>query len=396
MRERGERGVADPLTLCLPAGSPAGRDTPLAWTEGRWFADDVPVLVPLDLVALSPAQLPTGYAPFTTLITNGQGAGPTRDWATSHGLFELLQRDGNGLRFRALDAGVAIDCDGAPAVITRLLTDLRAKGLEVTPKLATTEFGITNAYVVGPDADPTRPTVPIALTATGEGCDLDAVTAVRKAILEYAHARARKAISHGTLDQIMPVLPEGHWDRIAPIVEDEAKDAEPRQVEAFRRWLDMSGPDLKALLADPLYQVRETVPFADLPRSDIETPEAKGREAARRLAEHGLHPIVVDLTPPDAPMHAVRVVTPGLEVETLSYYRIGARNAAKLIEADSPLIVFGEETDTRRPVRLPPEQYERFGGVPLLDTEAVDRTVGELYPLYREPAEHQMIFRRNG
>ena len=394
VRERGARGVADPLTLCLPAGSPVDRDTPLTWTEGRWFADDAPVLVPLDIVALDPAQLPDGYRPFTTLITNGQGAGPTRDWATSHGLFELLQRDGNGLRFKAMDAGVAIDCADAPDSITRLLADLRGKGLEVTPKLATTEFGVANVYVVGPDADPTAPAVPIALTATGEGCDLDAVTAVRKAILEYAHARARKAVSHGTLEQIAPVLPEGHWDRIAPIVEAEAQRAEPRQVEAFRHWLGMSGPELKALLSDPLYQVRETVPFADLPRSDIGTPEARGREAARRLSAAGLDTIVVDLSPNDASMHAAQVVTPGLEVETLSYYRIGERNTAKLLEMDSPLIVFGEETETRRPVRMPPEAYERFGGVPLLDTAAVDRTVGDLYPLYREPSEHQMIFRR--
>ena len=395
VRERGEGSAADPLTLCLPAGSPVGRDTPLAWTEGRSLATGAPVLVPLDVAALDRAQLPDGYEPFTTLITNGQGAGPTSGWAVSHGLFELLQRDGNGLRFRALDAGVAIDCEAAPEPIRRLLTDLRAKGLEVTPKLATTEFGIANVYCVGPDEDATRAAVPIALTATGEGCDLDAGTAVRKAILEYAHARARKAVSHGTLAQVGGVLPAGYWDAIAPIVEAAARDAEPRQVEGFRQWLSMTGPALKALLSDPLYQVRETVPFERLPRSDVETPDAKGREAAQRLSEAGMDTVVVDLTPEGAPMHAVQVVTPGLEVETMSYYRVGVRNTRKLIEADSPLIVFGEETRARRPVRVPPEAYEEFGGTPLLDTEAVDRTVGRLYPLYREPSEHQMIFRRD-
>ena len=394
VKARGSAGVADPLRLCLPAGSPVDRTTDLAWTEGRRFGTDEPVLIPLDVVALHPDQLPDGYRPFTTLITNGLGAGPTRDWAISHGLFELLQRDGNGLRFRAMDAGVTIDMTQAPANVRAVYDALRAQGFEVQVKLASTEFGIANVYALGPDTDPSAPSVPIALTATGEGCDLDAARACRKALLEFGHARARKAISHGTLAQIEGTLPPGYWDAIAPFVERDAKSAEPRQVEGFRRWLSMEGAELKALLADPLYVSRQTVPFADLPRSDTEPPEARGHEAARRLREAGLDPLYVPLTPDDASMHAVRVVTPGLEVETMSYHRIGARGVRKLLDMDSPLIAFGEETESLRPVRLPPEEYERFGGVPLLDVAAVDAKVGDLYPLYREPAEHQMIFRR--
>ena len=394
VRVHGEAAVADPLRLCLPAGSPVSRTTDLAWTKGHRFGTDEPILIPLDVVALAKEQLPDGYEPFTTLITNGQGAGPSLDWAISHGLFELLQRDGNGLRFRAMDAGVTVDLEGAPDEVHALYESLRDKGFEVQVKLATTEFGVTNVYALGPDADPSAPAVPIALTATGEGCDLDAGTACRKALLEFAHARARKAISHGTLAQIENVLPEGYWDTIAPIVKRAAATAEPRQVEGFRRWLSMDGAALKALLADPLYVTKQTVPFAELPRSGLETPEERGHEAARRLREHDLDTLTVDVTPEGAPMHAVRVVTPGLEVETMSYHRIGARGVQKLLDMDSPLIAFGEETETLRPVRLPPEDYDRLGGVPLLDVAAVDAKVGALYPLYREPSEHQMIFRR--
>lgn len=95
-------------------------------------------------------------------------------------------------------------------------------------------------------------------------------------------------------------------------------------------------------------------------------------------------------------MHAVRVIVPGLEVETMSYYRIGERNAAKLIAADSPLIAWGEPNATRLPVRLTREARDRLGGTPLLDTAEVDRRVGELYPLYREPGAHEMSFRTSG
>ena len=87
------------------------------------------------------------------------------------------------------------------------------------------------------------------------------------------------------------------------------------------------------------------------------------------------------------------MIVPGLEVETMSYYRIGERNAAKLIARDSPLIRFGEPSDTLRPVRLTPEAIDRLGGQPLLDTAEVDRVVGPLYPLYREPEAHHAAYR---
>ena len=78
----------------------------------------------------------------------------------------------------------------------------------------------------------------------------------------------------------------------------------------------------------------------------------------------------------------------------MSYHRIGERNARKLLERDHPLIRFGEETGTLRPVRLTPEALDRFGGRrPLLDTALVDSIVGPLYPLYREPEAHHAAFR---
>ena len=395
VRDRGAGGVSDPLTLCLPAGSPVGRDTVLRWVEARrWFGGE-PVLVPVDLAALSADALPAGYVPFTTLITNGLGAGPSRGWAAAHGLFECLQRDGNGLFFRALDPGVRLSFNGAlPAELKVILARMDASGIDLLPKFATDEFGFANLYVVGADRDPARLAVPVGMTGGGEACDLDRHAALRKAVLEYGHARARKMFTFGPLEVVRKVMPPGYWERAGSLARRSAAAAEPRQVEAFARWLDLSGPALRDLLADPVFTVRSQRDFETLPASTVETPEAKGEEAARRLAQAGLDPLILDFTAPGAAMHAVRVIVPGLEVETMSYYRIGERGAAKLLAAASPLIGWGEPDATRQPVRLAPEAYDRLGGVPMLDTAEVDRRVGALYPLYREPGAHEMMFRR--
>ncbi|SFS12498.1 YcaO-like family protein [Sphingomonas jatrophae] len=394
---RGSAGVVDPLLLCLPAGSPVGRDTPLSWVEARrWFGGE-PVLVPVDVAALSGDHLPKGYTPFTTLITNGLGAGPTLEWAASHGLFECLQRDGNGLRLRALDSRIALTFDDAlPSEVAASARRIADAGIDLLPKFATDEFGIANVFVVGADRDPSRLAVPIALSGCGEAADPDRVKALRKAMLEYAHARARKAFAFGPIDTVRRVVPPGYWERVEPRARRAARHTEPRQVEAFRHWLDLDGGQLRVLLADPVFTVAAEKPFADLPTAAVSTPEATGADAAGRLRAAGLDPLILDFTPPNAAMHAVRVVVPGLEVETMSYYRIGERNAAKLLAAGSDLVRRGEASDTRRPIRLSPAAEDRLGGPLLLDIEKVDARVGALYPLYREPGAHEMAFHRAG
>ncbi|MCH2488304.1 MAG: YcaO-like family protein, partial [Erythrobacter sp.] len=156
----GAGSVADPLTLCLPAGSPVGRDSLLEWVEAVRHADGSSVLVPIDLAAYNSAELSDGYKPFTTIISNGMGAGPDRDWAVGHGLCEILQRDGNGLLFRALDQGVAIELpDDLPPGAADLIARYEQAGVRPIPKFATDEFGICNLYCVGVDerGEPAEP-----------------------------------------------------------------------------------------------------------------------------------------------------------------------------------------------------------------------------------------------
>ena len=398
-REVGHGGIVDPLTLCLPAGSPVTHDTPLAWTHAIRARTGERVLVPLDVGATDVFELPHGYQPFTTLITNGLGAGPDIDWAVGHGLLECLQRDGNGLLFRALDQGVLLDLpDDLEPETRRLFDHLASLDIHVLPKYATDEFGLTNLYVVGYDTGADGPRVPIMLSACGEACDPDRERALRKATLEFCSARVRKTYGHGPLAEALSVAPpgyvEGFVDRALPSLEME----ESRALRAMMAWAQTDGPTLKTFLDETVFSVRAHKDFRDLPQVALGDTRARGAFARARLEAAGFDVLYVDCSPRDASIGVAKVIVPGLEVETMSYDRIGERNARKLIERDSALIRFGAASDTRRPVRLTPEALDRLspltaGRAPLFDTAEAERVVGPLYPLYREPEAHHVAYR---
>ncbi|UMY15991.1 YcaO-like family protein [Methylobacterium organophilum] len=393
VRVHGASSVADPLTLCLPAGSPVGRDTPLDWAPAIRACTGETVLVPLDIAATDYFELRPGYTPFTNLITNGLGAGPDTAFALGHGLLELLQRDGNGLLFRALDQGVMLDLDGIGPETRGMLDRLAALGIRALPKFATDQFGLTNLYVVGYDENPDDAPAPIALSACGEACDPDRERALRKALLEFQAARVRKTFGHGPLTLADTVAPPGYVqafiDKALPSLDLE----ESRALQAMLAWIELSKTELRDVLADTVYAQRSTKAFSTLPTTEAPDGQARGRIARERLEAEGFDVLYVDCAPTGSGIGTVKAIVPGLEVETMSYYRIGERNARKLIERDHPLIRFGAPTETLKPVRLTPEALERFGGQPLFDVALAEKIMGSHYPLYREPESHHAPFR---
>ncbi len=390
-RVLGETSVADPLTLCLPAGSPVGRDTPLEWVEATRVRDGATVLVPIDLAGYSRKDLSPGYRPFTTLISNGMGAGPDVNWAFGHGLLELLQRDGNGLLFRALDQGIVLDLPETPSPAAQAALDAyAAAGVEVKVKFATDEWGLCNLYCVGLEADGRAPPTPIMLTACGEACHPDRDAALEKALQEFAASRVRKAFAHGPARLAEGVAPVDYVARFMGQSGSNAKTGEGRAFDAMADWTTRSAAEVTGWLADSVHAERTRKAFADLPTTPASDARARGAIARGRLEAGGLEPLYVDLSPPDRAIAVVKAITPALEVETMSYHRIGERNAAKLIARDHPLVRFGQETETLKPVRLTPEAIARLGGQPLFDTALADAIVGPLYPLYREPEAHHV------
>lgn len=389
--ELGARSVADPVSLVLPAGSPVEGRTTLEWVAAyRWPGGET-VWVPMDVAACSVGDLQPGYHPYTTPITNGLGAGPTLEFAIGHGLGELLQRDGNATLFRAMDRGVALDfaADEPHDARTRSLLDrMDALGIDAIPKFATDEFGVANVYCVGAERDGVDAAYPIMVTAAGEAASLDREHALRKALFEFAAARVRKVFSHARLDDIAAVAPPGYLDRFRRF--HTLGGEESRSLRAMVDWLRLDQPAMKAMLADTVLSRRSTKRFSELPTwSGPLSGAGLVEELARRFSAYGMDILYLDLSPPGAAgVHVVKTVVPGLEVETMSYHRIGERGVRKLLERNSPLVGMGEPPPGAARVRMSADAETLLDGPAWLDIAEVDRIVGTLYPLYREPEVH--------
>ncbi len=400
----GLQGVADPRTLGLPAGSAYRDDMNLTWVAMR-RARSVPaadsagtptlgldgetVLVPVDLVASSPSELgrqDTGER-LLMPVANGMGAGTSLRQAVVHGVLEILQRDGNGLSFRALDRGAVVELgpDDGDAETRQALGALRAAGVDVIVKIASVDRGVPNLYVVGhaPGDDL------VVATACGEAAHPDRDVALRKAVLEFASARARKAFMHGPLAAVRDAAPQDYLDDALAVVDP--ADEEPRVLDATVAWLTAGAEQdaaVRARLDATIFSRRSIVRFGDLPTDPTADPSAL-------LAEHGLEILVADLTPPEVlgngVARAVKVVVPGTEVETVAYGRIGEAGVRRLVEdGRDDLARVGRRPDGVgwRQVVLTPEAEERLGGPAWFDRDAVDAAAAGLLPIYREPGRH--------
>ncbi|MPQ96991.1 hypothetical protein GB931_03440 [Modestobacter sp. I12A-02628] len=379
--------VADPLTLCLEAGSDYTPDRPLQWLPMTRLRDGEQVLVPAELVASTPDDLPGAPPPggwLTTPISNGQGAHTDPDAAVAHALLEMLQRDGNATGFRAMDRGVVVDLDGVTDPDSRaLLARLDAAGIDVVVKLASTEHGVVDVYAVGCSRDGSEP-VPVMATACGEAAHPDREAAVRKALHEFVAARSRKALMHGPLDVVARATPPGYLDAWTAGHPPDRLAEEDRALRAMLDWARRPTGDLVDRLRDTVLSRRSTVRLADLPRwsgDDLHAHVVGGLHA------EGLD-VLVQLQPSDGEAVAAKAVVPGLEVETMSYGRIGERGVARLLERGDPLVAVGSDPGGWARVLLTADAEQRLGGPAWFDRAGADARVGDLYALYREPGRH--------
>ncbi len=388
VQRHGALGVADPLTLCLDSGGAYTPQTPLQWVAARRLASGETVWVPVEFVATYRGDV--GLNPLVTPITNGLGAGLTEVQAVTHGLLELLQRDGNGVSIRALATGTALDLASVTDPGARQLLDLLDRsGVDVVVKVASTDFGLPNFYAAGIDRDASLGGLPIIAAGGGEAVHPVASVALQKALLEFCAARARLAFFHGPLDTVARLTPPDYLARMLPGVNPAAQ--EPRALAEMVRWLGLPLDDLRAMLSPRVLHVDTQVAFSDLPTASSELAGGKAAllaDITGRLTASGLDILVADFSEFANGVHAVKVIVPGLEVETMSYGRIGERNVRRLMQSPERLAGIGPAPTGSRRVLLTPDAENRLGGQAWLDWPGVERVVGPLYALYREPGRH--------
>ena len=292
----GDRSVTDPLTLSLPAGSPYTPDMPRLWVKLTRFGTGEAVWVPLEAAASSPTELiaerPPGYDPLYLSVSNGLGAGFSTGQALTHAVFELLQRDGNSVNYRALDQGVGVDLTDAalPERVTTLLRRFAELGVKVQVKLASTAFGLNNLYVVG--ANEAGETPGIMAAAAGEACHPDKHVALEKALLEFAAARTRLAFNHGPLGRVQEIAPPEYLGTYKAAFGK--TDEETRALKSTKAWLELDAKALRDKLAN-IYEVRTQIPWAALPDT---RPENVLTDVVSRLA--GFELLYLELASPKA------------------------------------------------------------------------------------------------
>lgn len=403
MREKyGARAVVDPVSLVLEAGTLYTPETELDWIEIERFGADEKVWVPAEFVACSWSDLPAQGNPelgesrrgrLVTPVTNGLGAGLDREQAVLHGLLELLQRDGNGLSIRALATSTALDLVSVtdPQCL-ELLEKFEAAGIDLAVKIASLDFGMTGFYVSGLDREEAANGASgVMALAGGEAVHPVAVVGLRKALLEWAASRSRVAFFHGPLQIAREIAPPGYVERIAASFHPE--DEEPRTLESMKAWSKMSLREVRELMMERIHRVEKRLRFEDLPTyvgEDV-SKSALLELVCARLRANGLEILVADYSTAGNGVCAVKALVPGLEVETLSYSRIGVRNLARLMDLTrrgGPVLAgISGAPEGALPLVLPDAVREQLRGA-WFDARAAEEVVGPLFSIYREPGRH--------
>lgn len=379
---QGADRVVDPRLLCLPAGSAYCEDTALDWVPTKRVRSEETVWVPLEFIASEPGQAGDG-AVLITPITNGLGAGLDPARPVAHGILEILQRHTNGLRFRALDAlSPVIADDQLPASVVALTERLSQLGVKCVLKHAGTELGVCSTYAMGLDDDLSAP---IRLTAAGEAAHPDAEVSLTKALLEYANSRARKAFCFGDRGLARSVAPDRYWQELP------RPTGEPRAIAAMTAWRDLPPEHLRRLTAPDRSR---GVAYADITVGAVPDLSVPTDLLAYLLDRLRNHEVLTTILERDGVVVAKTVVTE-LEVETLSYGRIGEFGAMRSLAEDLDLVrIQDRPTESHHDrVCLSHDAEERLGGRVWYSYEVAERIVGPLYPLYREPPRHAVEVR---
>ena len=135
---------------------------------------------------------------------------------------------------------------------------MRGAGVEVLANLAATDFGMANIDVVGmaPHDDL------LSASACGEAVRPDREIALRKAVLKFASARARKQLMHGPLPAVRAIAPPAFAAQMSQVDSDQE---EARVLAAMVEWLHLPQTEWEPLLRDTVLGQIDTTRFTNLP-----------------------------------------------------------------------------------------------------------------------------------
>ena len=397
--------VINPEHLCLPAGSFYTKQIPLKWVEVKSYPSMSPHWIPREFIAASVSDYEsptlnilheTGNLSkrIITPITCGLGAGITLEQALLHAIYELLQRDGNCTNFRAMDQGIDIELDEIiDAEVLSIFNELANIGINLRPKLASTDFGLCNLYVTAEDhyIRGKNDHFPLVVTSCGEAVDANREKALRKASTEYLASRCRKTFMHGPLEAIAKIAPQEYFDRV--VDHQDPACEEERALNAMTDWLGKTPSELLELLEQSVLSSKSKVKFSSLPyeshSSSLSHP-VRLDSLSKKLIDEKLSIFYFDASPEGTSgPRAVKAVVTKLEGETMSYYRIGERGYQRLENRDLGLVGRGKRLHSRcLPILIDEEAKARLGDDLWLDANRIDSTIHDLYALYREPSSH--------
>jgi ribosomal protein S12 methylthiotransferase accessory factor len=250
------------------------------------------MLVPAELV-MFPILLEPAYFGSDG---NGIASGNTVDEATVHALTELIERDATSF-LNIKDDSQLIAVDSLPPPIRRLVEHLDELGFDLVLRYLPNPFGLAVIKAMIHEREN------ISGVHFGYACHLTSDTAIVRAVSEAIQCRL--SVIHGGRDDLTRVFSER-----AEMTASEKREFVAQQVTRNR--------DMRA----------GVVRFENIPdeSAHASTIDAALALLVSRLARAGMQTILrAVLTPRNAPLHAIRVIVPGLEVYAHGIFRMGPR-----------------------------------------------------------------------
>ncbi len=155
-------------------------DISIGWTIAKSLSDQKEVLFPASLAYFAYNSKHKNEFP-TDSYSTGLACGPTKEWAISSGLYEVIERDAYALHWAASKPAKRIDIDQAIACASPNLKKLlQHEGVDLFIGDITTDIGVPTILVIA--KHPNKPGL-----ALGASSNLSPVKALEKAVVECFH-----------------------------------------------------------------------------------------------------------------------------------------------------------------------------------------------------------------